>query len=350
MRRLLAGRSLADKIHDLPFWAKWILLAAMVAFLFALPYLQIPVLDTPGSNFASVLFFPVGIYVLCAVGLDLAVGRAGIVNFGFAGFFAMGAYTMAWLGTRHGLGYYEILPIAAAVGMAAALILGLATLRLRGDYLAIVTLAFGLIVVAIINNTPALGAIQGINGVPHPGPLLGLEFGTFDAAPYDALLLTIILVTILATRRLFNSRVGRAWSAIRQDEDVAELMGVPTFRFKVTALVIGGAIGAMAGATYGAQAIFVSPDQFTVELSVIFVSAVVVGGAGNLVGVVLGAALIAYLPERFRGFADLRILVFSAVLTVMMVFRPQGLIPRRTHGRPRRPPATVAVRTERADD
>jgi branched-chain amino acid transport system permease protein len=335
MTALLAGRGLADRVHELPAWVRWGLLAAMLVLLYSLPYLQIPLLDTPGSNFATVLFFPVGIYVLCAVGLDLAVGRAGIVNFGFAGFFAMGAYAMAWLSTRHGLSYYEVLPIAALLGVVAALILGLATLRLRGDYLAIVTLAFGLIVVAIVNNTPALGGIQGIPGVPHPGPLLGLEFGTFDAAPYDALLLTIILITILAMRRLFDSRVGRAWSAIRQDEDVAELMGVPTFRFKVTALVIGGAIGAIAGATYGAQAIFVSPDQFDVALSVIFVSAVVVGGAGNLAGVILGAVVIAYLPERFRGFADLRILVFSAVLTLMMVFRPQGLIPRRAHGRKR---------------
>jgi branched-chain amino acid transport system permease protein len=350
MSRLLAGRALADKIHELPKWAKWLLLAGMIVFLYALPYLQIPILDTPDTNFASVLFYPIGIYVLCAVGLDLAVGRAGIVNFGFAGFFAMGAYAMAYLGTKHGLGYYEIVPIAALIGIVAALILGLATLRLRGDYLAIVTLAFGLIVVAIVNNTPELGAIQGINAVPHPDSIFGLEFGTFDAAPYDALLMTIILVTILATRRLFNSRVGRAWSAIRQDEDVAELMGVPTFRFKVTALVIGGAIASIAGATYGAQAIFISPDQFTVELSVIFVSAVVVGGAGNLVGVILGAVIIAYLPERFRGFADLRILVFSAVLTLMMVLRPQGLIPRRTHGRPRKSPTAVAVAGERGDD
>jgi branched-chain amino acid transport system permease protein len=331
MSTLLAQRPL-ERVRALPAWARWLVFALVAVLLYSLPYVSIPVLDTPGSNFATVLFYPIGIYVLCAVGLDLAVGRAGIVNFGFAGFFAMGAYAMAWLSVKHGMSYYEILPIAAALGIVAALVLGLATLRLRGDYLAIVTLAFGLIVVAIVNNTEALGGIQGISGVPHPGPLFGLEFGTFDAAPYDILLLTIILVTILATRRLFHSRVGRAWSAIRQDEDVAELMGVPTFRFKVTALVIGGAIGGIAGATYGAQAIFVSPDQFDVALSVIFVSAVVVGGAGNLAGVILGAVVIAYLPERFRGFADLRILVFSAVLTLMMIFRPQGLIPRRTPG------------------
>ncbi len=109
-------------------------------------------------------------------------------------------------------------------------------------------------------------------------------------------------------RRLFSSRVGRGWAAIRADEDVAELMGVPTFRFKVTALVIGGAVGGLAGATYGAQAIFISPDSFGVVLSVILVSAVVLGGAGNLIGVVVGAAVIGYLPERFRGFQDMRVL------------------------------------------
>ncbi len=330
--RTVSAYDIRGRLLALPAWARLLLLVALIAFIYGLPYMTIPVLDTPGSNFATVLFFPVGIYVLCAVGLDLAVGRAGIVNFGFAGFFALGAYTMAWLSTKHGVNFYATLPIAAVVGALAALILGVTTLRLRGDYLAIVTLAFGLIVVAIINNTPALGGINGISGVPHPEPLLGLTFGTFDAGPYDILLFTIIILVIFAITRLFNSRVGRAWAAIRQDEDVAELMGVPTFRFKVAALVLGGAIGGLAGSTYAGQAIYVSPDQFDVTLSVLFVSAVVLGGAGNLIGVIIGAIVIAYLPERFRGFEDLRILVFSAVLTLMMIARPQGLIPRRRHG------------------
>lgn len=332
--RALPETRLQRALRSSPRWVRWLAALALVVFLYVLPYLTIPILDTPGSNFATVLFYPVGIYVLCGIGLDLSVGRAGIVNFGFAGFFAIGAYAMAWLSVKHGLTYYEVLPIAAALGMIAALVMGLATLRLRGDYLAIVTLAFGLIVVQIINNTQTFGGIQGISGIPHPGPLLGLNFGTFDAAPYDALLLTIIILAVLATRQLFNSRVGRAWAAIREDEDVAELMGVPTFRFKIAALVIGGALGGIAGATYGAQAIFVSPDTFDVMLSVIFVSAVVLGGAGNLLGVIVGSAVIAYLPERFRGFEDLRVLVFSAVLTLMMIARPQGLIPRRRRGVP----------------
>ncbi len=182
-----AGR-LAAALRSLPRPVRLAFLCAVIAFLYALPYLTVPVLDTPGSDFASVLFFPVGIYVLCALGLDLAVGRAGIVNFGFAGFFAIGAYTTAWFGTREHLSYYATLPIAALFGVLAALVLGLATLRLRGDYLSIVTLAFGLIVVTVINNTPTLGGIQGIFAIPHPGPLLGLHFG-LSAEPYDALLL-----------------------------------------------------------------------------------------------------------------------------------------------------------------
>jgi branched-chain amino acid transport system permease protein len=336
------ARQRMDALRDGPAWVRYLLVLIMLAFFYALPYMTIPLLNTPGSNFATVLFFPVGVYVLCGIGLDLSVGRAGIVNFGFAGFFAIGAYAMAYLSTKHGMSYYAVLPIAALMGGFAALVMGLATLRLRGDYLAIVTLAFGLIVVTVINNSSALGGIQGISGVPHPGPLLGLSFGTFDAAPYDALLLTIIVLTILVTRQLFSSRVGRAWAAIREDEDVAEVMGVPTFRFKVAALVIGGMIGGLAGATYGAQAIFVSPDTFDALLSVVFVSAVVLGGAGNLVGVIVGSAVIAYLPERFRGFEDLRVLIFSAVLTLMMIARPQGLIPRRRAGTRKRGPRAPA--------
>jgi branched-chain amino acid transport system permease protein len=320
------------------------LLLGLIVFLYALPWMTLPIIDTPGSNFATVMFFPVGIYVLCAVGLDVAVGRVGIVNFGFAGFFAIGAYTMAYLTVKQGFSYYTVLPIAALFGVVSALILGLATLRLRGDYLAIVTLAFGLIVKTTISNTEALGGIQGISGVPHPGPLLGLTFGTFNTEHYCVLLFTIILLTIVMVRRLVASRVGRAWAAIREDEDVAELMGVPAFRFKMWALVIGGAVGGIAGATYGSQAVFVSPESFDVVFSVLLLSAVVLGGAGNMVGVVLGAAVIAYLPERFRGFEDLRVLVFSAVLALMMIARPQGLIPRRRRGQRRSagPPADDA--------
>lgn len=319
-------------LYGAPRPVRWGIVLAIVVFLYFLPHLNVPILNTPGTNFATVLFMPVGMYVLCSVGLDLSVGRVGIVNFGFAGFFAIGAYGMAWLSTKHGLTYYEALPVTAAMGIVAAIVLGLATLRVRGDYLAIVTLAFGLIVADVIQNDNALGSINGLSGIPQPGPLFGLHFGLFDAAPYDTLLLTIILIVIFITARLFRSRVGRGWAAIREDEDVAELMGVPTFRFKLAALVIGGAIGGIAGCTYATQAAFVSPDTFNVTLSVLFVASVVLGGAGNLVGVIVGSALVAYLPERFRGFSNDRVLVFAAVLTLMMILRPQGILPRRIRG------------------
>ncbi len=329
LRRL--GRPLS-RVYGAPRWVRWGALLALVVFLYVLPNLSVPLLNTPGTDFATVLFMPVGIYILCAVGLDIAVGRAGIVNFGFAGFFAIGAYGMAWLSTKHGITYYEALPITAAMGAVAAVVMGLATLRIRGDYLAIVTLAFGLIAVDIIQNDNGLGSINGISGIPQPGPLFGLHFGLFNAAPYDTLLLTILLIVIFAISRLFKSRVGRGWAAIREDEDVAELMGVPTFRFKMAALVIGGAVGGIAGATYATQSAFVSPDTFSVTLSVLLVASVVVGGAGNLAGVIVGAAVVAYLPERLRGFSSSRVLVFAAVLTLMMILRPQGLIPRRLRG------------------
>jgi branched-chain amino acid transport system permease protein len=310
-------------------WLRRSWVVALLALLYALPWVHVPVLDTPGTDFVSVLFYPIALFVLCGIGLDLAVGRAGIVNFGFAGFVAIGAYTMAYLSVQYGIGYLEVLPLAAVAGGIAAFILGASTLRLRGDYLAIVTLAFGLIVQTVIRNTGPLGGTLGIPDIPHPSPILGLRFGTFDTGDYWVLILTIILVVIFVVRRLLDSRIGRAWAAIREDQDVAELMGVPLFRFKVWAFVIGGVIGAIAGATYAAQAVFVTADQFDVLLSVLLLAGVVVGGAGNLAGVIVGATLVAYLPERIRGFEDLRVLVFAAVLVVMMVARPQGLIPRR---------------------
>jgi branched-chain amino acid transport system permease protein len=337
-------RTPLQRFYAAPRWVRWPSLLALIVLLYVLPHLSVPVLNTPGTDFATVLFMPVGMYVLCSVGLDLSVGRVGIVNFGFAGFFAVGAYGMAWLSTKHGLTYYEALPVTAAMGALAAVVLGMATLRIRGDYLAIVTLAFGLIVTDIIQNSNYLGSINGLSAIPQPGPILGLNFGLFDAAPYDTLLLTIILIVVFLISRLFKSRVGRGWAAIREDEDVAELMGVPTFRFKMVALIIGGAIGGVAGCTYAAQAGFVSPDTFDVTLSVLFVACVVLGGAGNLAGVIVGAVLVAYLPERLRGFSDARVLVFAAVLTAMMILRPQGLIPRRIRGSIR--PAAGAGATE----
>jgi branched-chain amino acid transport system permease protein len=210
--------------------------------------------------------------------------------------------------------------------MVSGVILGAPTLRLRGDYLAIVTLGFGEIVRITANNTDEIGGARGITNVPHPPPMFGTEF-LFDPAPYYYLMLATIVLVIIFTRRLEISRVGRSWAAIREDEDAAELMGVPTFKFKLLAFAIGAIIGGLAGSVWASQANFIAPNSFPFILSATILVAVVLGGSGNLPGVMLGAFLIAWLPERFRGLAEYRILFFGAALILLMALRPEGLLP-----------------------
>ncbi|MGH8902109.1 MAG: branched-chain amino acid ABC transporter permease [Egibacteraceae bacterium] len=319
----------AARWASFPHWARAALGLTCVVFLYVLPVVSIPIIDTPGSDFASVLFFPVGIYVLMAIGLNVVVGQAGLLDLGYVAFFAIGGYTMAKLGVTFGLNFWVILPIAVVLSMIAGAVLGSPTLRLRGDYLAIVTLGFGEIIRLTARNSDPLGGPNGISGIPHPPSVGAVEFGILDPKPYYWLLLSLIILVVFLVRRLEQSRVGRAWIAIREDEDAAELMGVPTFRFKLWAFAIGAGIGGMGGCLYAAKVISITPDTFLLILSILFLSAVVLGGSGNLAGVIVGAALIAYLPERFRGFEESRVLVFGAVLVAMMVFRPQGLIPSR---------------------
>src|SRR6266536_4729090 len=203
--------------ESLPPWARtrrarqssrWIVRLAVVAFFYALPSMKLPLLNTPQSDFATVLFFPVGIYVLLAMGLNVVVGQAGLLDFGYVAFFAIGAYSMAILGTDIGPGWSfpEILPVAIAIAMVAGVILGTPTLRLRGDYLAIVTLGFGEIVCITAVNTDAIGGPRGISGIPHPPNVAGIRFGLLDPKPYYWLLLTLIIVAILVLRRLEIAR------------------------------------------------------------------------------------------------------------------------------------------------
>ncbi|MGH8905131.1 MAG: branched-chain amino acid ABC transporter permease [Egibacteraceae bacterium] len=315
--------------NSVPRWPRRLLALAGVAFLYVLPVLTIPVLDTPGTDFAGVLFYPVGIYVLMAIGLNIVVGEAGLLDLGYVAFFAIGGYTMAKLGVAAGLPFWAILPIAVALSMTAGVLLGTPTLRLRGDYLAIVTLGFGEIIRLTARNTPFLGGPRGITDIPHPPAIGPIEFGVADATPYYWLLLSFIILMVFLVRRLKRSRVGRAWTAIREDEDAAELMGVPTFRFKLWAFAIGAGIGGLGGTIFASKVFAITPDNFTLILSILFLCAVVLGGAGNLAGVILGAVVIGYLPERFRGFQEWRVLVFGAALVAMMAFRPQGLLPNR---------------------
>ena len=333
MARIDLAGPVANAWERLPRPARWVATVALLAFFVILPHLRIPILNTPDSDFASVLFNPIGIYVLVALGLNVVVGEAGLLDLGYVAFFAVGAYTMAVLGTKAHWPFFLILPVAIALSMLAGVVLGGPTLRLRGDYLAIVTLGFGEIVHLVAQNTNSIGGPQGISGIPHPPNFIlfgyHMQFGILDPKPYYYLLLAVIVVTIVIVRNLKRSRVGRAWTAIREDEDAAELMGVPTFKFKLWAFAIGAGIGGTAGVMYAGKVISITPDNFLFNLSILFLAAVVLGGSGNIPGVILGAIVVAYLPERFRQFAQYRVLVFGAALVLVMIFRPQGLLPSR---------------------
>ena len=315
-------------------WPVRILVVVALFLFFALVVPSDPVarVMSPQSAWTSILFYPIGCYVLLAVGLNVVVGQAGMLDLGYVAFFAVGGYAMGLLSTEQHWNFWYILPAGIILSAAAGVILGVPVLRLRGDYLAIVTLGFGLIISIAANNWNWTGGPRGINGIPSPpniGNVKAFNYGVGNDKPYYYLVLAAIFLVIFVVRRLERSRVGRAWAAIREDEDVAELMGVPTYRFRLLAFGFGAAVGGMVGVFYAAQQTHIDPTDFTYSLSVIIVAAVVLGGSGNLVGVILGAFVVAWLPERLRGFQDYRIMVFGGLLIIVMAIRPEGLIPSR---------------------
>jgi branched-chain amino acid transport system permease protein len=343
---------ISTRVAGLPRPAKLGLMALLVVLLYLLPLINPPYISPSESDFGAVLF-NVAAYVLVALGLNVVLGYAGLLDLGYVGFYAVGAYTVGVLGSLHGhLPFLLLLPIAALVATVSGVILGAPTLRVRGDYLAIVTLGFGEIVRLTAVNSEWLGAAAGISNVPRPPSLelfqvprldwnglvatLNLQdtttfikFGVLDQVPYYWIALTTIFVILVAEKRLVNSRVGRAWEATREDEDAAELMGVPTFKFKLLAFAIGAFVGGLSGALFATRQAFINPETFPLLLSILFLAAVVVGGAGNRWGVIVGAIVVSYLPEIFRPFADYRVLVFGVLLVLLSNFRPQGLFPPR---------------------
>jgi branched-chain amino acid transport system permease protein len=302
-------------------------------------------LQTSQTDFPSVLF-EVSFYVLLALGLNVVVGFAGLLDLGYVGFFAVGAYTVAVLSSpdsdlKTHWPWLATIPVAILVVMISGVVLGGVTLRLRGDYLAIVTLGFAEIIRVAAQSSPFLRGQFGFSQIPHPPgkyadgrPI----FGVIDATPYYWLGLTLVIVVILGIKNLERSRVGRAWLAIREDEDAAEAMGVPTFRFKLWAFAIGACFGGFSGTLFAGEQGFINSANFDLFFSILVLAGVVMGGSGNLPGVILGGALIIYLPERLRGIHDpitntdlfeFRFLVFGLILILIMIFRPAGLIPSR---------------------
>ena len=274
-----------------------------------------------------------GLYALLALGVTVVVGFAGLLHLGYAAFFAIGAYTEALLSVRLGWPFWVALgPAAVVAGIAGALV-GLSAIRVRGDYLAIVTLGFGEIVRIVCTNLDAwTGGPNGLLGIAHP-TLWVPGWGRYDfgvaSAPYYYLVLVSVAIAALLCARMRRSRVGRAWTAIREDELAASCAGIDTAQMKLLAQGVGGMIAGVAGAIFAAKQGTITPDSFDFILSVMVLAMAVLGGLGSVRGAILGALTLGMLPELLRGFEQYRMLVFGIVMILMMRWRPQGLCGRR---------------------
>ena len=333
--------------------AKWLGVILIAIALIALPF----VLTMVGTAWVRITNLAI-LYILLSLGLNIVVGFAGLLDLGYIAFYAVGAYTYALLASPHfniHLPWWVILPIGASIACLFGVLLGTPTLKLRGDYLAIVTLGFGEIVRIFLNNlSEPFNLTNGPKGittidpikvgpvsfgnVSHVGPIVFTE-----TIKYYFFLLVVMLIVIAINLRLQNSRIGRAWEAIREDELAARAMGINTRNMKLLAFAMGASFGGIAGGMFSAIQAFISPESFILTESVMVLSMVVLGGMGNIWGVVLGAILLSFVPEILRysvepvqralfgrSFIDpevIRMLLFGLAMVVMMLFRPAGLLP-----------------------
>lgn len=267
------------------------------------------------------------LYVVLALGLNIVVGYAGLLDLGFAAFFAVGAYTVGIVTLTFGLDFWLSLPFAIFFAIIAGVVIGTPTLRLRSDYLAIVTLGFGEIVRLTARNLRETGGATGLSGIEQPW-----LFGWHISTPVDFYYVFCVLaiLAVFASVRLANSRLGRAWLYVRHDEDAAEAMGIDRVRVKLAAYVAGAIYGAIGGAFFAANLGAVSPESFSFRQSVLILMAVILGGMGKIPGVILGAFIVILVPELLRDFGDLRLLIFAVGLLLIMLFRPSGIWPVRT--------------------
>ncbi|MGC5324632.1 branched-chain amino acid ABC transporter permease [Brevibacillus sp. SYSU BS000544] len=300
--------------RSVKFWA--VILVLFVACL--LPFVA--------SNYWQEVATMALIYVVLAQGLNVVVGFAGLLDLGYAAFFAVGAYTTGILMTVYQWSFWLTIPVAVVFAAIIGVIIGAPTLRLRSDYLAIVTLGFGEIIRILAINLSITGSASGIYGIPHPS-IAGYKLSGQQDFYY--LILILAIISVLAVSRLGRSRIGRAWMYIREDEDAAEAMGINRINMKLLAYSIGAVIGALAGSIFAVKMSAIAPLSFSFMQSIMILLAVVLGGLGSIPGVVLGAVLVIALPELLRSLEDWRFVLFGAALIVMMLYRPQGLLPAR---------------------
>ena len=295
-----------------------VLLAALAGMI-AMPLLS--------SIYQTNIMISALLYVMLALGLNIVVGLAGQLVLGYVAFYAVGAYTYGLLHQYFGLGFWACLPLGGVMAVIFGLILGFPVLRLRGDYLAIVTLGFGEIVRLTLQNWSSVtGGPRGISNIPRP-ELFGLQMGIEESSIYIYyLVLAAVLITILMISRLKNSRVGLALQALREDEIACEAMGIDVTRVKLSAFALGSCWAGFAGVIFAAKTTYINPASFTFMESAMILSMVVLGGMGSILGVVVAAMLLILVPEYLRAFSEYRMLIFGAVMVLMMIFRPQGLV------------------------
>ncbi len=267
------------------------------------------------------------IYVVVGLGLNIVVGLAGLLDLGYVAFYAVGAYSYALLNYHFGLGFWTVLPIGAGLAMLFGILLGFPVLRLRGDYLAIVTLGFGEIIRIILENWNEFSfGPSGIANIPRPG-FFGIQMNLHQVHIYIYyLMIGMTVFTIFVVRRLQDSRIGRAWMALREDEVACQAMGIDKTKTKLSAFALGATWAGMGGVVFAAKTTFINPASFTIWESIIILCIVVLGGMGSIVGVICGALVLILLPEYLRAFSEYRMLMFGAALIIMMVFRPGGII------------------------
>ena len=292
------------------------------------------------------------IYVMLGLGLNVVVGFAGLLDLGFVGFYAVGAYTYALLFHWAGWSFWQALPLAGAAAALFGFILGFPVLRLRGDYLAIVTLGFGEIIrLLLVNLTDWTGGPDGISSIPKPtvfglpmtrSPMteggttfhqfFGLEFNSMHMVIFLYLMaLLLALVTLFISNRLIRMPIGRAWEALREDEIACRSLGLNPMKIKLSAFTLGAMFAGFGGAFFAARQGIVNPESFTFIESALILAIVVLGGMGSQLGVILAAIILTVLPEMAREFSEYRMLIFGLVMILMMVWRPQGLLPMKRH-------------------
>ncbi|MFQ2094119.1 high-affinity branched-chain amino acid ABC transporter permease LivM [Aeromonas taiwanensis] len=317
-------------------------LTAVLVLLFAVSW---PFMASRGAIDLATLTL---IYIMLGLGLNVVVGLAGLLDLGYVGFYAVGAYSYALLNSYFGLSFWECLPIAGLMAATFGFLLGFPVLRLRGDYLAIVTLGFGEIIRILLNNMTSLtGGPNGISGIPKP-TLGGLEFnrtvkdGGFETfheifgIAYNAnhkviflylMALVLVIATLFVINRLLRMPLGRAWEALREDEIACKSLGLNPTIIKLTAFTIGACFAGFAGSFFASRQGFISPESFVFIESAIVLAIVVLGGMGSQIGVVLAAIVMTVLPELAREFNEYRMLMFGLLMVFMMIWRPQGLLP-----------------------